>query len=159
MTRGASKAPSPWPPWPRVWNGGPAEPYGPPVFAFAFDVRTVNEANASGPSRWPTIARRRTVREATVEALAVALASAPLPTVGPWCVRLTRRSPSRLDPEAVALALKMVQDVLAEAIGIDDGSEAIAFCYAQEKGRPLGVRVEVWGGASRQVPLFREAAE
>lgn len=159
MTRAAAKL-SPWPPWPREWNGGPVAPLGPPALAFAFDCKTVNEANASGPSRWPTIARRKAVREATTEALSLALNAAPLPLQGPWCVRLTRRSPSRLDPEAVALALKMVQDVLAEAIGVDDGSDAIAFCYAQEKGKPLGVRVEVWGGgAARQLPLFQEAAE
>lgn len=131
--------------WPRVWNGGPAEPVGEPAVEFDYSARTVNEANARGPSRWPTIARRKAVREATIEALTVALVAAPLPTVGPWCVRLTRISPARLDGEAVGLALKMVQDVIAEALGVDDGSPMVAFTYAQARGKPLGVRVEVWG--------------
>jgi hypothetical protein len=73
-------------------------------------------------------------------------------------VRLTRVSPLRLDDDAVPLALKTIRDTLAAAIGVDDGSPSIGFLYQQAKGRPLGVRVEVWGGAARQIPLFEEAA-
>jgi hypothetical protein len=55
-------------------------------------------------------------------------------------------SPSRLDDDAVALALESIRDTLAAALGVDDGSPE--FAYAQAKGKPMGVRVEVRGLSS-----------
>jgi hypothetical protein len=135
------------PEWPRAWNGGPAEPKGAPAFSVAFDVRTSNEANGS-TQRWAKVQRRASARDATTLALSLALVEHPLPVRGPWCVRLTRVSPSRLDDDAVPLALKTIRDTLAAALGVDDGSPEVAFAYAQAKGKPMGVRVEVWGPSS-----------
>lgn len=132
-------------PWPRVWCGGPAQPFGYPAFATAFECRTSNEANSSGAQRWQKIKRRQEARDATTLALSIALVVEPLPPDGPWCVRLTRVSPSQLDDDAVPLALKSVRDTVCAALGVDDGSPVVAFAYAQVKGKPLGVRIEVWG--------------
>lgn len=155
MSRKAPKPASPWPPWPRCTCGGPALPHGAPAFLVNFAVETANEANSSGAQRWQKIHRRERAREATTTALALALMQQQLPAQGPWCVRLTRVSPLRLDDDAVPLALKTIRDTIAAALGVDDGSPSIGFLYGQEKGRPLGVRVEVWGGAGATDPALR----
>jgi len=132
-------------PWPRCACGGPAAPVGPPSFFAAFDVATSNEANGT-TQRWAKVHRRVKAREATTEALSLALgAGQTLPARGPWLVCITRISPSRLDDDAVGLATKTIRDTVAAALGIDDGSPAIAFVYRQAKGRPIGVRVQIWG--------------
>jgi len=130
--------------WPRVWCGGPAEPLGAPGFSVAFELRTANEANGT-TQRWAKVRRRQDARDTTVEAVSVALVDQAMPPAGPWCVRLTRVSPSRLDDDAVPLALKTVRDAICAILGVDDGSDVVAFAYAQRKGRPMGVAVEVWG--------------
>lgn len=129
-------------PWPRVWCGGPAEPQGPPALVVALDVDTRPERNVR--AKWETIGRTQKTREALAEALALA---PPLPTAGPFCVRLVRLSPGKPDDDGLPDALKAARDTVAAALGIDDGRAEIAFCYAAEKRRgPIGLRVEVWGG-------------
>ena len=144
-------------PWPREWCGGPARPHGPAALTFEFECVTANEANGS-TQRWQKVHRRELARELTIEALSVALTRAPLPERGPWCVRLVRISPSRMDDDAVAVALKTVRDTIAAALHLDDGDPALAFAYAQDKGRPMGVRVEVWGGGCSPAPALRGGA-
>ena len=64
--------------WPRVWCGGPKEPVGAPTLSFAYDCRTANEANGT-TQRWAKVNRRAATREATLEALSVALVGESLP--------------------------------------------------------------------------------
>ena len=153
-----------FPPWPREWCGGPARPNGPPAIVVEFDCETRNDGNAGGgrgKAGWAATHRRERARTATEEALTFADARlAQLAARGPWCVRLTRLSSSAkpLDDDATPAALKAVRDAIAAALDVDDGEPAIAFAYAQERRKgPLGVRIEVWGGDARQLPLFGEA--
>ena len=132
--------------WPRCCScDGPAKPVGEPFFAVTFTVDTRNEANGT-TQRWAKINRRSKAREATIEALTLAGGEGrTLPTRGPWYVRITRVSPSRLDDDAVGLATKTIRDTIAAVLKVDDGSPRVAWVYAQQKGKPIAVRVEVWG--------------
>jgi hypothetical protein len=49
-------------------------------------------------------------------------------------VTLTRRAPRKLDEvDNISAALKPIRDGIAEAIGINDGSPAVAWRYGQER--------------------------
>lgn len=137
------------PAWPRVWNGGPAQPVGEPALRFEVELETRNPANGDGKNRWAKIHRTERARSTIEQALTfdddriVRLAAA-----GPWCVRITRLSSAArpLDDDAPPGACKAVRDAVAAALGVDDGSPAVAFAYGQARRKgPLGVRVEVWG--------------
>ena len=131
-------------PWPRVWCGGPAEPQGPP--ALRVDLVTDTRPERNVRNKWATIGRTTKTREAIREALACDAAGA-LPTVGPFCVRLTRLSSGQPDDDGLPDALKAARDAVSAALGIDDGKEGIAFAYAGERRKgPIALRVEVWGG-------------
>lgn len=60
----------------------------------------------------------------------------------PLVVRLTRISPRKLDSDNLSSAFKAIRDQVAAELGIDDGSDAIEWLYAQEPGRP-GIRIEI----------------
>jgi len=134
-------------PWPRVWNGGPAEPTGAPALVVEVEVETRPESN--GRDRFARGKRTQAARQAILDEVAVALAQGQrLPEAGPWCVRLTRFTSARLlDVGNLWSALKAVEDAVAAVLQVDDGSPAFAATVAQAK-RPGGfaVRVEVWGG-------------
>lgn len=135
------------PTWPRVWNGGPAQPVGEPALAVELEVRTASESNERG--FFKALGRKKRQDQALVDVLTEELVTQPIPA-GPWCVRFTRLAPSRLDDDNLAGAFKRLRDMLALVIGIDDGAPAIAFCVAQERRKgPQGVRVEVWGAEGR----------
>jgi hypothetical protein len=59
------------------------------------------------------------------------------------CVRLTRRGKRMLDDDNLATAFKHVRDGVADAIGIDDGSERYTWEYAQVKGTEYKVEIEI----------------
>lgn len=63
-------------------------------------------------------------------------------------VTLTRIGVRKLDSDNLARSFKAVRDGIADAIGIDDGSDRIGFHYRQERGRPkeYAVRVEIEEG-------------
>ncbi len=48
----------------------------------------------------------------------------------------------KLDDDNLASAFKAVRDQVAEELGVDDGSDAVAWRYAQEKGK-AGIRIEI----------------
>lgn len=146
-------------PWPREWNGGPAKPFGPPTIDVTFDVTTKSETNAR--DRWGKIHRTERARVAVGRALSfdddrlVKLVLCP-----PFCVRLTRISGGTMDTGNLSAALKAIEDAVSFALETDDGDPAFGVCWAQAKRRgPAAVRIEVWGGHARQLPLFAEAAE
>jgi hypothetical protein len=135
-----------WPAWPRVWNGGPAEPIGAPHLVATFEAPTKSEANER--SFWGANNRKKrqdTALDGAIEA------AGPLPDVGPWCVRFTRIAPKALDDDNLASAFKRLRDRLCLMLRIDDRSPAVAFALRQEKGAEMRVRVEVWGGSARQL--------
>ncbi len=55
---------------------------------------------------------------------------------------LTRVSPRKLDSDNLAFAFKGIRDQVAAELGVDDGSDAIDWRYAQERG-PCAVRIEI----------------
>lgn len=132
------KAPT-GPAWPRVWCGGPAEPVGAPALQLEVLVATKSEANERG--FFEALNRKKKQDAALEEALFDVVVPPP-----PWCVRMTRLSPSSLDDDNLGSAFKRVRDRLAQWLGVDDRASAVAFCVAQERrrGEP-GVRIEVWG--------------
>ena len=131
--------------WPRCPTcGGPVRPKGRPAFECLYDVETRNEANQR-IHHAVKAKRTQAVRDATLEAVSLALAQGEvLPPRGPWYVRLTRRSPSKLDKDGTIRALKAVQDTVAAVLEVDDGDERYEWDYAQEKGKPLGCRIQIW---------------
>jgi hypothetical protein len=142
MSRAKSK-PLPFAPWPREWNGGPAQPLGLPCLDVTFEVVTRAEANQRG--FFKALSRKKNQDAALERALSEALVSQPIPSAGPWCVRLTRLSPATLDDDNLVSAFKRLRDQIAKVIGIDDRSPCVAFCVAQQRAKPANVRVEVWG--------------
>ncbi len=132
----------PWPSCPTC--GGHARPDGEPTFRVRFEVETRSEANAR--DTWGKIKRAEAARKTTTDEIAVALGQGQqIPEIGPWYVRLTRISRGTLDDDNLGRAMKAVQDTVAAAIGVDDGSPRIAWKRAQIKdGAFLGVIVEIW---------------
>lgn len=64
-----------------------------------------------------------------------------LPTP-PLLVTITRVGPRKLDDDNLASACKYVRDAIADAVGVDDGSEQYTWHYQQRIGE-YGVDVEV----------------
>ncbi len=54
----------------------------------------------------------------------------------------------KLDDDNLASAFKAVRDQVAAELGVDDGSDAVAWRYAQERG-PAGIRIEIANGLGR----------
>lgn len=46
-------------------------------------------------------------------------------------VRLVRYGPRRLDSDNLAAAFKPIRDGIADALGVDDGSDRVAWSYEQ----------------------------
>lgn len=138
------------PRWPRCPGGcgGPAAPKGPPAFTVVVPVQTVSETNRR--DRWGLMKRKERQRAAVFEAVAVELAKPgrAIPARGPFYVRYTRVT-SRViwDPGNLPASVKAVEDQMCACIGVDDGSPMYQGAYTQEprRGRPEGVRIEVWG--------------
>jgi crossover junction endodeoxyribonuclease RusA len=105
-------------------------------------LRTVSEANTHG--HWRTKAKRVKMQRTTARMM--------LTLDKRWCakqnhfdVRLTRIAPKKLDSDNLAISNKAIRDGIADAIGIDDGSDKFSWEYRQESGRPkeYAVKVEI----------------
>lgn len=103
----------------------------------------------NGRNRWAKIHRTTKARETTIDEVAVALGQGQvLPASGPWCVRLTRVAPMKVDDDNLGGALKSIQDTIAEMLGVDDGSPEVRWDRQQTKdGAFFGVNIEVWNRA------------
>ena len=110
------------------------------VIVFDIGVRLVSVANLR--EHWATRAgRNKRHRAAAHRATAYELASlrswARMPdTSRPMTITITRIAPRKLDSDNLASSAKAVRDGIAEALGIDDGSELVAWLYAQTKRFP-----------------------
>lgn len=58
-------------------------------------------------------------------------------------VTLTRLGPRKLDSDNLAGSFKAIRDGVADALGIDDGSELIQWEYRQEKSKECSVVIEI----------------
>jgi hypothetical protein len=111
-------------------------------YVLRIPLRTASEANMR--SHWSAKAKRVASQRAIVT-----LALGPCPAwlrERPRHVRLTRIAPRRLDGDNLQSSFKAVRDAVAAWLGIDDGDDATAWLYGQERGEPLqyAVTVEVW---------------
>ena len=61
----------------------------------------------------------------------------------PVVITLTRVSPRELDDDNLRPALKSARDGIADWLQVDDRDPRVKWEYAQERGKPKGVRVEV----------------
>ena len=108
-------------------------------------MRTWSEANLRG--HWAKRARRvRKQRQAARLLVRAACNRADTSLLsGQITITLTRIAPRRLDSDNLSSSLKAVRDGVADAVGIDDGSERIDWLYAQGKGKPreYAVLVEI----------------
>ncbi len=116
------------------------------VHAVSFLAPVRIESNANLREHWATRARRNKRQRSVIQWHLRALGSIPKPA-GQLVVTITRIAPRRLDDDNAIGGCKAVRDAIAEWLGIDDGSEQVAWRYGQERGRPreyaCRVRIEV----------------
>lgn len=109
--------------------------------SFFVPVKTVSEANAH--EHWRKRQKRAKEQRSTTQLVASSTARAaliPLPLV----VTLTRVSKGTLDDDNLQSALKHVRDGIADWLLVNDRrSDLVKYEYAQERGKEVGVRVEV----------------
>jgi len=85
---------------------------------------------------------RRVLREKLMTAFAWRQLAGATPS-GRLVVTLARIAPRALDSDNLAGRMKAVRDQVATCLGIDDGSDAVEWRYAQRKGLPNAHAVEV----------------
>ena len=108
---------------------------------FTIDGHLPSRANQRGHWRkWAGVwkAQRTAAFEHTVTALMTHEAH-ELPLV----VTLTRVSARYLDDDNLATAFKSTRDGIADALGLDDRDPRIRWEYAQEKGKPPYMRIQI----------------
>jgi len=88
---------------------------------------------------WATKARRVARQRAMVDA---ALAGVTPPRGARYVVTITRRSPGTLDGDNAVASAKGPRDSVAAWLGIDDGSDRVAWTVTQERA-PWGVVIRV----------------
>lgn len=111
---------------------------------FMMPIRTVSEANAR--VHWSARAKRaRSQRQASKLITASHLRGLDWRAFKhlPLTITLTRMSPRKLDSDNLAGAFKAVRDGIADALGIDDGSDRLEWVYAQQKSKLVGVQVDI----------------
>ena len=75
-------------------------------------------------------------------AVTMYLGGGPRPAL-PCVVTITRVAPFQLDKDNAVSSMKGVQDAVAQWLGIDDRDPRVDWRYAQEKGKPPRVVIEV----------------
>lgn len=104
---------------------------------FALPIRIESEANLR--EHWSVKARRAKAQRATTHFIlrpSLSCEFALLAKGGTLTVTLTRIAPRKLDGDNLQRGFKAVRDQIAACLGVDDGSEAVTWLYAQEKGKP-----------------------
>ena len=116
----------------------------PSSYSTVLPLRLVNPTNERG--HWgKDAARARKQVSRVVVRMANAMHRGLVPQK-PWRVTLTRLFPARarpMDEDNLAAACKHVQDGVAKSLGVDDGSKAYSWVYAQERADEYGVRITI----------------
>ena len=114
------------------------------MIRFLIPLKTRNPLNgAQGRSRGAMFAKaaRRKKERSTSRLCAIGSGG------GSWVrvVSMTRLSAGRLDGDGLQAALKSVRDGIADALGVNDGSVAVWWVYAQRRCKKgeFGVEVEI----------------
>jgi len=105
-------------------------------------IRTVSEANSR--EHWRARHKRSKMQREAAR-LAMHNYSRNMYLLPKIPITLVRIGARKLDDDNLARSFKAIRDGIADAIGIDDGSEQYIWRYAQEKGKPkeYAVRVEI----------------
>jgi hypothetical protein len=103
-------------------------------------IKTVSEANAR--EHWAIKAKRAKIQRKDAKAV-----------VGgqlwkgryklPLAISFVRIGKSKLDSDNLQGSFKAIRDGVADALGINDGSDLITWDYKQEKGKEYAVRIKV----------------
>lgn len=116
------------------------------MIAGRFDIPTTLPSRANLREHWA----ERHSRERKLRQDAAILARSLLSTrlkeaarAGGARIVLTRLSPRRLDRDNLAAAVKPIQDGIADALGMSDGSRLLEWDYDQEQDYPDRVRVVI----------------
>ena len=101
-------------------------------------IRVVSESNVS--CHWATRAKRAKKHRSAAKLLVKSAITEPL-----IVITLTRIAPRRLDDGNLGISMKAVQDGVADALRIDDGSVAVRWLYNQRRGamKEYAVLVEI----------------
>jgi len=105
---------------------------------FEIPIRTISVANSGHGWHWTRSAKRVKKEHEAAKLLTRDAINrvAHLFTCSHVTVTLTRVAPRKLDKDNLGNALKSIQDGVADALGIDDGSDDITFNYDQgRRGR------------------------
>ena len=116
------------------------------MITFEIPIRTVSEANTR--EHWAAKAKRAKMQRCVARLL---MLSNMTPEIShrlirckePLMIRITQIGKRKLDSDNLARSQKAVRDGIAEAIGIDDGSELLEWEYSQEIGKQYSVKVEI----------------
>jgi hypothetical protein len=116
------------------------------MIKFTIPIRVDNPLNGpQGRSRAAMLGKAAKRKKQRTAASLMTISS--LPTVdaplGPCVVTLRRVSPRALDGDGLQAALKSVRDGIADALGINDGSDAVTWVYQHRRGKPREYAVEV----------------
>jgi hypothetical protein len=112
------------------------------VISVTLPIRTESEANLR--EHWAKKNRRAQLHRGTARLILRQPQYAALYRhTGNFIITLTRIAPRSLDTDNCANSSKHVQDGIADALGIDDGSKRIQWRYAQEKGKPKEYMIRV----------------
>ena len=109
-------------------------------------LRVVSEANQR--EHWAAKAKRQKAHRAAAHLLILQAQRALAWPETRKRVLLTRIGARMLDDDNLAGAFKAVRDGIADGLGINDGSDAVQWRYAQEKSPGLkinAVRIQIWG--------------
>jgi hypothetical protein len=108
-------------------------------------VKTVSTLNAR--EHWATRARRAKKQRGIARVMVMLATRGQIRKGAALVCVLTRMGVRKLDDDNLAGALKSVRDGVADALGIDDGSELVRWEYRQEKGvGMIGVQLDIAGG-------------
>lgn len=111
------------------------------IAEYLIPVKTPNPVRGS-QGNWRAAARTRKSQRRAAGYLT------PRRMRAPAIVHMTRLSPGLLDDDNLRPALKSIRDGIADALHIDDGSDAVRWQYAQARCKrgEEGVRVRIVNG-------------
>jgi hypothetical protein len=104
---------------------------------FTFPMKLASLANVR--EHWRVKHRRSKEQRALLHGM-LWTASKPLL---PATVTITRIGKKKLDSDNLAISAKHVRDGIADAYGVDDGSDLYTWKYEQEIGKEYAVRIEI----------------
>ena len=109
---------------------------------FEIPVKTVSESNLR--EHWRArMTRSRGQRQLSMLATRQAVRCLIFTASQKFVITITRIGARKLDGDNLANSQKHVRDGIADALGIDDGSDRLDWRYAQRRGKPREYSVEV----------------